>query len=437
MRGMRVWSASLLLLVLCLGAPIAQADEDATAELAKRVKALVADLRSDDYATRRQARLSLKGLGADAHEHLSPYATDDDAEVRRTIQELLGPDWKPEEPPVEQSALDQLGQVAITSTGSLRGALKAAGDPVGARFTVPDGHPDEVQLPRSLSGSVFDVVAQILDAATLHQARPFDNMGRAKLAPRGSDLPPAPRAASGPLEVRVREITATRSLTATARPKYSLGIELRWAPCVQVMQFSSPRLAEAKDTGGVAFTGTAGRAVTTYGVSYVETSRRVAVGLMPTADEYAERLDHLVIELPVVRLRVDPTQVTFNDLTTLPQVLDGTGASVASGTKGSIELRAMTKEGTDRRPQYVMELVGMLPNKTARASAQVYVTWTDGKQERVHVMGGRSLAADGTLNLTVRAWPRGERSPKSVHVRWFENETQGSLRFRLADIPLR
>ncbi|MDJ0972952.1 MAG: hypothetical protein QNJ98_00655 [Planctomycetota bacterium] len=430
----------LLVLLLVLPAHVAWAEDPPPADAALRtqIQGWLEDLRADAYETRRKAREQLRVHGRRAPDLLEALVDDPDAEVRRTVRELLGPGWAPKPKPKPVVDLGLLAQVEVPrGATSVREALASIGSGLGARFELPMNHADALALDEPVRGPFFAVLETLAAKSTLGASRPFDATGTLKLEPWKQGRPRAPHAAAGPLGVRVVEVSATRNLTSRALRRYSLELELRWVPSVQLTQLSAPRLISAVDDAGLTFSGTAGRSTTTFGIGYTQTSRTVGLGLRPDDAACKEHLAKLTIEVPGLRMRTDARGTVFNELDTLPQVQDGTGAKVPAGTPGSIELRSITREGDARRAQYVVELAGRLPNRVARSSAQVFVTWSDGREQRLHVMGGRSLAADGTLNLTVRAWPRGDAKPASIRVRWYEREVEGTLRFTLADIPLR
>ncbi len=433
--------AGLLFLLACaLSAPVripdARADEPQIPPalqgeaLRTHVKQWIEDLRSDSFATRQTARHGLQRYGTKARDLLEAVADDEDPEVRRTVRLLLGGE-PTKTAPVAPGDLAAIGRVTLPASDA---TLKDLGRQFGGRFEMPDDWTPPESGGEIENEPYFEALRMLLKRADLSMKGPFDGAGHARLVHRDAEAVVVPQAAAGPVLVRVTEVTSTRALTSTAKPHYSLTLDVWWVPSVAVSQLSTPTVTAAEDTAGNAFRATTKGRVT-YGVSPMQSSRSVNVTFQPTTDVFHEKLAKLVVKFPM-RIRHVAHTVRFDDIEKLPRCRTKDGKDVEPGTEGSVELRSF-EPVENQTGSWVVELVAVLPKQLARTTAQIFVRWAGGREQRLHVMGGRSHSADGTLNLTGRAYGAGIGKPEAIWVTWFDRESDGELEVVLKDVPLR
>ncbi len=439
--------AGCLLLGLCLGWQGARAEDPPPGApeggelhgeaLSEQVARWIAELRSDLFDVREQARRGLKLHGLKAREQLERAAQDEDPEVRRTIQALLQGAPEVARATVARSGeFDSLGRVSVRYEALSAGAALAdLGARIGATFQVPEGLGAAPITVVKEDAPAFDVLHEVLLQARLRMPRGFAEDGSVALE-AGKDEVPIPRAAAGPLELRVSEVSVTRALSGELIRRYGLTFELRWLPAVHVQQYESLRLEIARDPEGRAWVSQlAQRGTTTYGVGRGEMFRSVALALQPGSAEGPEQLGVLEVVLPL-RLRYAGARVRVDDTDALPVCRDAKGRDVPAEAPGSVLFHSLTQP-VDSPSQWVAEVRAWLPDGVEQDSLEVQAFAADGTPARMYVYGGRSRSADGTVSLTARTLGRAAGRPAALGATWFTREEQGSLRFRLTDVPMR
>lgn len=429
--------ASLALLLL-LAAPVGWAEDEPspppgkTAEadeaLRARVTAWLADLRSDDFATREAARAGLKREGPRALDLLEAAKDDTDAEVRRTVRAILAGAPRRVTPTAAEIApgrFESLGTITYQGKDRpLSVVLAAVGEPVWGRVLVPERLAAVPVTAAFEKVPFFAALEELIGARDLVAPRPFDGLGRLALEARAPGVTPAPWAAAGPMRLRVTEVSAARSLGVKAPPKYALTLELAWTPHVQVSQVETPGIEVARDPDGKAYrpTSAMNRRVT-YGVGGSQRHHVFTVHITPVEEDCKPVLAVLETRL-TMNLRFDAVRVDFDATADLPQTKNGVTLHAIEAVEGG-------------RGQYVVDFSAKLSEDVADRSLAAYVIEADGRPSTLGVYGGRSRAADGTVRIRARAYRGNRGAPPRIRVRWQRREERGSLRFRLTDIPLR
>jgi hypothetical protein len=432
----------VLCLLLCLGTPLAAEEPPAPLQgeaLRAQVARWIADLRSDSFGVREQARAGLERHGAEARDLLEAARDDEDAEVRRTVRDILERGAENETPAPVRVEAGQIARMARLDFEvhdvPLGEAFKRFGARIGARFEMPTP-PSEARVTLVAKElAPFDVLERLLQAGDLVMAGPLDRAGVGVLRPRAG-APRPPRAAVGPLQVDVIEVTSTRSLDARRQARHALKLRIQWIPLVQISQYQAPRIEVARDPDGNAFKSNAGSRVTNHGVSNHARHAEVVVPLDPLSEDCGESLAVLEMVLPIVRLQHDQQAVALDDLARMPITLDRGGKRVEPGTENAVRFDALA-ESADRSGQWVADLSATLLSEVAQRTLQSWITTKDGRHLPLYVAGGRSRSADGTVRITARAYGIGDGDPAGVRVTWFAREEAGDVRIRLTDIPLR
>ncbi len=442
---MRTLLVIALLGVLPCQALRADAEPVDTAAVRIRVSKWLEDLRSDAYPVREAARAGLEREGPQARDLLEALKDDPDLEVRATIRALLA-----KSPPNTNvlpnpdAAASDIGLVSgVVPAGAFLERLHAFGDPFGAVFECPEAA-DKLLPPTPVQGPWFAVLQILLAEGGLVLSDPFTSDGICK--PRlPSQRRLAPQATAGPFLMRVHEVTVTHALAEQRPDRYGLGLQLWWAPQVQITSFTAPKLIEAKDADGLAFRPSQiRRGTTTHGVSSMRKHHDVTLSVMGAAGHQP-----LISKLAVstrIRFRHGHRRVRFDGLEKLPQTRDATGAlvdkeaAVQAGKdagQGRVTLAALQKQGQAPRFQWVVHVQTRFTQDLPRRSAWMRLTWSDGSVQRLHVQGGRSMSADGSLELTGRAYPKGDKEPTAVELIWYEKESEQEYHFSLPNVPLR
>jgi hypothetical protein len=442
--------ALLALVLMCAGlCPGAQAEDEpaGSPDVRARVQQWLEDLRSEEYPVRDAARAGLEREGLQARDLLEARKDDPDLEVRATIRALLArpaPNTDVRQDPA--AAATDIGRVSgVVPAGTFLDRLEAFGVPFGAVFEWPAlTSPDKSLPPTAVRGPWFEVLQLLLAEGGLMLSDPFTADGIAK--PRAAAGRTAvPQATVGPFLLRVSEVTVTHSLAEERPDQYGLGIQLWWAPQVQVTSFTAPQLVEAKDPEGRAFRPSiTRRGMTTHGVSTMRKHHDVVLSVVGAAG-HQPVIGKLAVSSRI-RFRHGHRVVRFDDVATLPQTRDAQGTLVdpvaaAASTKearhGHVTLQALQKQGEAPRFQWVVHLRTRFARDLPRRSAWMRLTWSDGSVQRLHVMGGRSESADGSLELTARAYPKGDNQPTAVELIWYEKESEQEYHFTLPNVPLR
>ena len=436
---------ALACMLLSLGAYADDQPAD-TDTVRARVAKWLEDLRSEAYPVREAARQGLEREGLQARDLLEALRDDPDLEVRATIRALLV-----RTPPNTQVRSDpdadgqDIGLVSgVVPAGVFRERLTKFGAPFGAVFEWPGSEPVAQLLRTPVRGPWFAVLQMLLREGGLMLVDPFDAGGICKpLAAAGRKS--APQATVGPFLMRVHEVTVTHALAESRPDRYGLGLQLWWPPHVQVTSLTAPRLLEAKDAKGHAFRPSQiRRGTTTHGVSSMRRHHDVVLSIMGAAG-HDPSIEKLAVSSRI-RFRHDYRAVRFEDLGKLPQIRDGNSTLVdpeaataadKAAREGHVTLEALEKQGQAPRFQWVVHLRTRFPRDVPRRSAWMRLTWSDGRVQRLHVQGGRSVSADGSLELTARAYPKGDNEPAAVELIWYEKESEQEYHFSLPNVPLR
>ena len=444
----------LLAVLLCLAAARPAGAEDpppipsglAGEALQKEAKRWLADLQAASFTDRERARRGLKRYASQLQDLLESALEDPDPEVRRTCQELLEQAGvlsrtdaaNDDDVPVGDFAA--LSQVTWRIDGmSAADAFARFGEAHGGVFVLPSTHAARKVSVDVDGAPYFTALAELLRAADLEMRHPFDRGGKATLEARvvdqGEPAPPVPWTAVGPIQVRVTEVVTKRLLGTHAPPSFVLKLDIWWAPAVQVNQLSMPRIVKAEDAAGRAYVAPSA-ASTTYGLGAGTYARTVDVALRPQGTTVGDRLASAELDLRL-QMRHDPATVTLDDASTLPADRQWEGVDEDAPEKeGLITFRSLEcqpKGSTNWVAEIVAHLSGDLPQQTA----QVTLVGADGERHAMHVGGGRTQSADGTLHLTARAWQAGKERPTSLALTWFRRQERGKLRFTLKDVPLK
>ncbi len=410
----------------------ASADVPGDAALRARVVQWLDDLRSASFETRETARAGLERYAQAAPDLLEARKDDPDAEVRRTVRTILERlhGAAPPPPAPQDGDVEGVGRVTISANGPLSAVLERLGAPYGARAVVPGDAGGTVVALDLHDVPFFEALAQVAAVADLVAPGPFEPDGT--IALRGADATPAvPSAASGPLRVRVEEVTSTRTLTRPGR-RHHLVLDLDWMPAVSVSVWRTPTDLQAVDPDGRPVPpGAAMRSRTSWGAGVGATSGRFAIDLDPAADDRVERLARLEFALPV-RLAVGRHDVHFDRPTDdLPRTLPpGSGPD----TEGAVTLRSLAR--APGNGPWVAEVGIRLAGETAERTLSLWLDRDDGTSVPL-TAGTRFPSADGWLSIVARAWGRSEALPVRLRATWLTSEVEGNARFRLEDVPLR
>lgn len=393
-----------------------------------KIQQWIEDLRADEFATREAARKELQRHGGRAPDLLEAAQDHADAEVRRTVRALLARQPKRVTPGAAEVApgdFRALGAITLAAKDEpLAKVLARMGDPLWARFVVPESRKTQAVRCALVDAPFYTALDAVLAPHTLHVVKPFDRLGSVAVVAIDKDVPPAPTGAAGPMRVRVTEVSATRALGTQAPRKYALGMELQWAPFVQVTQVEQPALEVARDPDGKNYQPTAAmNRRTTYGVSSSRRHHAFTVHVTPAEEGCKPHLGVLELRLTMM-LRYDPTSTVFDTTKTLPQTENGVTLHAIEPVEGS-------------RGQFVVDFSAKLGDEVADRSLQAYIVEKDGRLSTLPVYGGRSRSADGVVRIRARAYRGTRGAPTGIVVMWHQREERGTLRFRLKDIPLR
>ncbi len=438
--------AALLLATLDCSGGSARAGEErqapgagAVGDVAEQVRGWIADLASERYEVREQARQGLERWGREAPEVLRAHADDADPEVKRTLRALLARlETAVERVPATLADLTRVGLVRLEARGEpLGGLLDGLSASMGGLFQVPE-EARQVAVTLALSDAPYFAAVEALAAQVgLEAPLPFDGEALLTLAAPAPGVVAAPTASVGPLRVRALRIQASRPLAGAGPATHALTLEVQLAPCVQLVSYRPPRLVSALDAQGRRWR-TAGTAEppTTYGVGGDPRRVETLVSLEPSEPEAADRLARLELAFPM-RLRHERHELVFEPLEGLPRTLDEQGRASEAGKRGSVTLEAFgPAEG--RNDAWTVELACVLTSVAARASVEAWLELDSGQRRRLWIAGGRSTtSADGRLRLVGRAHGVGPQRPRAVRVVWFERESEGEVALTLEDVPLR
>jgi len=314
----------------------------------------------------------------------------------------------------------------MTEPSPLVTVLARIGEPLGARFPLPEDGPGasvRIALDRV---PFFRAVFLVADAAGLAPRGAFDPAGALALVRGRMEQP---WAAAGPLRVRVAEVTTTRVLGGGAPRRRSLQIQIDWPPAYQVLSWSTPVDVDGRDEqGGRYRAAPASLHKTTYGVGRTSTSGRFPLHLEGDG-EGVDTLSRLAFRLPL-RLRharrLEVFEAPFDDL---PRK-----SAPAGG--GTLTLESVTPP-PGGQGAWGARVVARLPGAIATSSLQLWFRRPDGVR-RAGSMGSVFPSADGRLEVSARAFlGQGGVSPDAIVLIWFEQEDHGTLAFELKDVPLR
>ncbi|MDJ0523659.1 MAG: hypothetical protein QNJ90_16435 [Planctomycetota bacterium] len=440
---------SLLLLLLLPALPVCAEDEvpkpplpkAAKPDIRAQVAAWLEELKSEEYRVREAARRNLLAKGLQARDLLEAAQDDEDPEVRRTVRAVLArAPARPVSPAahVRPGDFRGIGRLTVQAEGEPLGEVLArVGAALGGRILPPAGRAEEPLTLSLEDAAAYDVLEAIARATRSRPQQPFDRSGRMTLVAVADAYKPAPRAASGPMQVTLVEVSATRSFGAPAPPRYALKLRLEWAPCVQVRQYERPRIEVARDPDGRRYRPTPAMSRTTsYGVGTTVKSHTTTVHVEPAEADCKEHLAALELSVPVMHLRHDRAVVELPDITKVPLCLGVDGKPAKPGTNESVQFHSI-QEVEGGRGQWVVDFTATLTAESAQQTLEAFLVESDGTLRRVNVYGGRSIGADGTVRITARAYRGTSGKPKSLRVSWFRREEQGSIRFRLENVPLR
>lgn len=448
--GSPVQRSTLILLVgLCLGVPVcltaaphALAEDEASVD-AEQIATWIEGLRDAAYATREAARRGLEAHGARFPAVLQKHAEDADPEVRLLVRRLLEKSDGGVVEPTRSGDPAQLGRVLLPQgTTSEAEALATLGVPAMVELQ-PQGvrppAPETLDLGTAEALPWYRAMDRVLAALRLRRQGIVSSAAVLRVEDAAKDAAVVPEDAQGPFLLRVVEVTRTARLTQPGPEKLQLGLELAWSPLVQVALFQNPKLIACTAPDGSDFARTEQRSVMNYGVAPQQMSRETPLLLRRVAGQDATKIDRLEVEVPVT-VRHGRRSVRLS----LAEELPGK-AVAAQGSEGTALVRAFTTPDGRSQRHYGVDLTLRLPGVLADQSVACWLVFSDASRERLIAMGGRSRSADGTVELTTRAWVRGRRGPAKqeaptpafVDVVWFEEELQGSLRFVLRDIPVK
>ncbi len=420
--------------------PLPKGAKGAEEELRAQVAAWLAELRSESFRVREAARRNLLARGLQARDLLEAAKDDPDPEVRRTVRAVLA--RAPARPTkaaaqVQPGDFRGIGRLTVKAQDErLADVVKRIDEAIGAQLELPEA---QLEKPVTLSltdAPCYDVIAALARATSTRPQQPFDRSGRMQLLATDGKIEPAPRAAAGPMQITVLEVAATRSFGVSTVPRYALKLRLEWAPFVQVQQYERPTIEVARDKDGKRFRATPAMSRgATYGVGSSTKHHTTTVHIEPAEAGCKEHLGALEVRVPM-RLRYDLATVTLADIAAVPTCLGADGKSAKPGTNESVQIHSIA-EAEGGRGQWVVDFTATLVDESAQKTLQAYLIEADGTLRRVSVYGGRSIGADGTVRITARAYRGTTGKPKGLQVTWFRRQEQGSLRFRLEDIPLR
>jgi hypothetical protein len=431
----------LLLLLLGLATPLRADEEPAAPDVRARIGKWIEDLRADAFGVRETARQQLKQYGLKARDLLEAAKDDEDPEVRRTIRGILdGAGGTPRVPVAAQVADGRFDDVHLVTMevgdATLEDALRALGEQIGARFEVPESARGTRVTLRAGAEPPFAVLRRLLALGGLRMPEPFDRAGVGSLVLAG-DAPTPPWAASGPILVEATELTVTRPLAAKAPPRYILTLRMQWIPLVQIAQYGTPRVTKAEDAQGHAFVAGAAMARQVgYGVGSTRQYADVHVHLEPASETFGDALACLEITLPINSLQHDRGEIVLADASRAPVRLGIDGQEALPGAPESVLFESLSRPD-DGRGQWVADLVAVLAGEVAQRTLEAALVEAGGRRHPLHVAGGRSRAADGTVRLTARAYGLGSALPKGIRVAWYRREESGTIAVRLTDVPLR
>ena len=435
-------SSVLLLLILLAVLPAHAEDEPAPPgqAAAAEVAGWLKELRSDDYQVREAARRQLLARGLEARELLEAAQDDPDPEVRRTVRAVL--ERAPAQPtqPVDRVKSGDFGGIGRLTVQvkdrPLAEVIERLDRALGAHIEPPEAWMSKPVTLDLVDTPCYDILAAIEALTATRAQQPFDAAGRMLLVAHDGKVQAAPRAASGPMQLTVVEVAATRSFGVEAPPRYALKLRLEWAPFVQVQQYERPSIEVARDPDGKRFQASAAmQASASYGIGTTMKHHTTTVYLEPADTGCQERLGALELRVPM-RLRYDVATVAFDDLGTLPACLGPDGKAAKPGSNESVQLHSVER-ADGGAGQWVVDFTATLLEEGAQQTLEAFLVEADGTQQRVSVYGGRSIAADGTLRITARAYRGSTSKPRGVRVTWFRREEEGALRFRLEGVPLR
>jgi len=442
-----------LLLLLCFGPVLTARAEDrpaapkgpalprgAQAGIRKLVAGWLADLKAAGYEVREAARRNLRARGLEARDLLEAARDDPDPEVRRTVRAVLAraPGRTNEAPvSVKPGEFRGLGLITLHADDeALSSVLERLGKAIHGTLEPPeDLRSKKVNLDLARV-PCFDAIHMLARLTKTRPQRPFDRAGKMMLVAADPAVVPGPRGAAGPMQMTLVEVAATRSFGTATLPHYALKLRLEWSPLVQVRQYDRPRVEVARDPDGKRYRGTAAMARNaSYGVGSSVKQHLTTVYLEPAEADCALRLGALEVSVPM-HLQHDPAWVELRDLTKAPTCLGTDGKVAKAGTDESVQFHSV-EEVAGTRGQWVVDFTATLLVEAARRSLQAFLVEEDGTLRQVSVYGGRSIGADGTVRITARTWRGTRGKPRGLRVTWFRREEEGSLRFRLENIPLR
>lgn len=432
--------------LLALTALPAYAEEEpsapkaADAGIRTQVAGWLKDLRSEDFQVREAARRKLLAKGLEARDLLEAAMDDPDPEVRRTVRAVLSRAPAKPVPAAEHirpGDFRSIGRLTVRAKNEpLAAVVERIGTAIGGTLELPADRIEERVTLELIEQPCYDVIAALARLTRTRPQAPFDGQGRMLLIATDGKLKPAPRAAAGPMQLTVTEVAATRSFGVAKPPRYALKLRLEWAPFVQVRQYERPLVEVARDPDGKRYRPSPAMARSaSYGVGTTVKHHTTTVHVEPAEAGCKEHLAALEVSIPMY-LRHDPATVVLDDIKDAPRCLGIDGKEAKPGTDESVQFHSV-KEVEGGRGQWVVDFTATLLAAGAQQTVQAHLIEPDGSLRRVNVYGGRSIAADGTVRITARAYRGTNGRPKGVRVSWFRREEQGSLRFRLEDIPLR
>ncbi len=441
----------VLLLVLLPALPVRAEDGPAPAKPPVRPKAAQPDiheqvsrwleeLRSEDFEVRETARRSLRARGLQARDVLEGAKDDADPEVRRTVRAILA--RAPAKPTLTAAQVTPgdfrgIGRLSLKAQDEpLQDILARVDEALGSRIEPPEALLQKALTLDLTDAPCYDVLAAIQKATLTRPQQPFDRSGRMLLVAADPRVKRAPRGAVGPMQITVLEVAATRAFGVETLPRYALKLRLEWAPFVQVGQYDRPTVEVARDPDGKRYRATAAMARNaSYGVGTTVKHHTTTVHLEPAEVDCKQMLAALELSVQM-RLQHDRVTVKLDDLSKTPCCLGPDGKPAKPGSNESVQFHSVA-QAEGGRGQWVVDFTATLLDEKARRNLQAFLVEEDGSTRQVSVYGGRSIGADGTVRITARAYRGTRGKPKALRVSWFRREEQGSLRFRIEDIPLR
>jgi hypothetical protein len=407
----------------------------------EEVTRLLSDLASDRWQVREAAMTRLRQVAREARPFLLERKDDADPEVRRAVAHLLSSlgDDGAAVPVSGPGAPLSEGLVTLAFRGTTSEALKALDALVPGRVRLPTGTGEATVEIAAASRPYFEVLDAILSKEHVEVAEgAFDDAGQANAAPESGEPLAAP-AYAGAFRLDVHTISAVRSIGRP--PRTTLGLRLRWAPCLQVVSNDPPLVVAALDAAGRPVRAIDappggwspppfGRQIG--GASGTPLSASFEVGGGAGVDRLS------ILELRVrMAIRRERREARFElgPDAKLPATLEVPGAERGRSTRVTLE---SFETDPERRGTAVLSVAMALGKGVASGSVVPVVEGRDGRLRSTYASGARVAGPDGSLRLSQRvAGVDGDAAPVAVRVIWFEREEEHLATFVLKDVPLR